>query len=287
MCGPFDEAVHVIAEMTGARIPKRSAEQVVIDAAADVDSFYEQRASTTGALARRDIVVGAIDCKGIPMVKPEPARRVARRKKGEKPQKKKMATVAAVFACAPRRRTPEAVLRSLFCDETVPKRRTQRQRPKDKRVWASLVAGKDNFIADVKAEMTRRDPERSSAKQIIERYARRMTIEQRLAEAIRAFHLDALSSAVPLNVDLDIVLSVLAGAACASLRRRLGTGYTNATPDTLQRRFLHTGGLIINRGDTITVRLDRRTYSPVLRSADIPDTTVPWWGDRTLQFEYA
>jgi len=127
----------------------------------------------------------------------------------------------------------------------------------------------------------------STARQLIERYAHRMTIEQRLAEAIRAFHLDALASAVPLNVDLDVVLSVLAGATCAALRRRLGTGYTTATPDTLQRRFLHTGGLIINHGDRITVRLDRRTYSPVLRNADLPDTTAPWWGDRTLHFDYA
>jgi hypothetical protein len=128
---------------------------------------------------------------------------------------------------------------------------------------------------------------RSSPKQLIERYARRMTIEQRLAEAIRSFHLDALASAVPLNVDLDVVLSVLAGAVCASLRRRLGTGYTTATPDTLQRRFLHTGGVILNRGDHITVRLDRRTYSPVLRSADIPTVTVPWWDGRTLHYEFA
>lgn len=128
----------------------------------------------------------------------------------------------------------------------------------------------------------------SSAKQIIERYARRMTIEQRLAEAIRSFHLDALAGAVPLNVDLDVVLSVLAGAVCASFRRRLGTGYTNATPDTLQRRFLHTGGTILNPGnDTIVVHLNRRTYSPVLRSANIPDITVPWWGGRTLHFDYA
>jgi hypothetical protein len=121
---------------------------------------------------------------------------------------------------------------------------------------------------------------------LIERYARRMTIEQRLAEAIRSFHLDALASAVPLNVDLDVVLSVLAGATCAALRRRLGTGYIAATPDTLQRRFLHTGGVIINHNDTITVRLNRRTYSPVLRSADIPHVAVPWWGGRTLHFEY-
>jgi hypothetical protein len=126
----------------------------------------------------------------------------------------------------------------------------------------------------------------ATPKFLIERYARRMTIEQRLAEAIRAFHLDSLSSSVPLNVDLDVVLSVLASAICAALRRRL-PGYHTATPDTLQRRFLQTGGHIHTTNDTITIRLDRRAYSPVLRSADLPDTTVPWWGDRRLHLEYA
>jgi hypothetical protein len=126
----------------------------------------------------------------------------------------------------------------------------------------------------------------ATAKFLIERYARRMTIEQRLAEAIRAFHLDSLSSAVPLNVDLDVVLSVLAATICAALRQRL-PGYQTATPDTLQRRFLQTSGVILNHDDTITVRLDRRAYSPVLRGADLPDTTVPWWGGRQLHLEYA
>ncbi|MGH8929595.1 MAG: ISKra4 family transposase [Egibacteraceae bacterium] len=156
VCGPFDEAVRAVAEMTGVKIPKRSAEQMVIDAAVDVDAFYQARAGCS-LLTKGDLVVGAIDCKGIPMVKPEPTRKVARRKKGEKPQKKKMATVAAVFAAAPRRRSPEAVVASLFADDPAPSRKV-RQRPKDKRVWASLLAGKDAFISDVGAEMTRRDP---------------------------------------------------------------------------------------------------------------------------------
>src|SRR5262249_117899 len=48
------------------------------------------------------------------------------------------------------------------------------------------------------------------ARQLISSYARRMNIEQRLAEAIQSFGLDALAGAVPLNIDLDVVLSVLA-----------------------------------------------------------------------------
>ena len=51
-----------------------------------------------------------------------------------------------------------------------------------------------------------------TAKALIEQYARRMTIEQRLAEIIRAFYADALSATVNLNVDLDVVLCVLAQA---------------------------------------------------------------------------
>ncbi|MGI8305796.1 hypothetical protein [Saccharopolyspora hattusasensis] len=122
-------------------------------------------------------------------------------------------------------------------------------------------------------------------KHVIEAYARRMAIEQRLAEAIRSFGLDALSGAVPLNIDLDVVLSVLAHTVCAALRRRL-PGYATATPDTLQRRFLSTGGTIENRDNEIIARLDRRAYSPVLRQADLPTVEVPWWGGRRLRYEY-
>jgi transposase len=126
----------------------------------------------------------------------------------------------------------------------------------------------------------------SSTRQLITRYARRMTIEQRLAEIIRAFHADALSSTVNLNVDLDIMLCVLAQALLAALRARL-PGYATVTPDVLQRRFLETPGQITTTADTITVRLDRRAYTPVLRQAAIPATPVPWWGNRTLRYEFA
>jgi hypothetical protein len=126
-----------------------------------------------------------------------------------------------------------------------------------------------------------------TAKTLITHYARRMTIEQRLAEIIGAFHADALSSTVNLNVDLDIMLCVLAQALTAALRARL-PGYHSVTPDVLQRRFLETPGTITTTADTITVRLDRRAYSPVLRQADLPDDTqVPWWRNRTLRFEFS
>jgi hypothetical protein len=156
--GPFDEAVEVLRDTTGARVPKRSAEQIVIEAAADFESFYAQRTHTGGTAG--SILVGAIDGKGIPMVKPAPAAKTVRLRKGEKRQKKRMSTVAAVFSQLPQRRTPEAVVASLFAPKDSRPKRAKRRRPQWKRVWASLLADKDAFISDVKGEMLRRDPHR-------------------------------------------------------------------------------------------------------------------------------
>lgn len=159
ICGPFDEAITLVAEMTGTTVPKRSAEQLVQEAAVDFETFYAARAAQTIAPADGEILVGAIDCKGIPMVKVAGAGRVVRRGKGEKANKKKMATVAAVHSQPPIVRTPKEVIDSLFHSGQACEQRPKRPKPSHKRVWASLTAGKDAFINDVKAEMTRRDPQ--------------------------------------------------------------------------------------------------------------------------------
>jgi len=157
ICGPFDEAIALIGEITGTTVPKRSAEQLVREAAVDFDSFYAARIGEAIEPPDGEILVGAIDCKGIPMVKPERALRVVRRGKGEKANKKRMATVAAVHSQPPIVRTPAQVIDSLFqTDAQVD--RPKRAKPNRKRVWASLTSSKDTFINDVKAEMIRRDP---------------------------------------------------------------------------------------------------------------------------------
>jgi len=155
--GPFDEAVDAVYEVTGVRIPKRSAEKIVIDASVDFYSFYARRRGTGGERTG-SILVGSIDCKGIPMVKSELTVKKVRRGKGQKAQKKKMATVAAVFTQEPYIRTPEEVVQSLFpTGEVQSKSRHKSSGPQRKRVWASLQASKDWFISDVKEEMDRRD----------------------------------------------------------------------------------------------------------------------------------
>lgn len=159
--GPFDEALESIEKSTGNRLPKRSAEQVTVDAAVDFDAFYAQRANPTPT-GTGPLVVGQVDGKGIPMVKPKDEKPLpgVRRKKGEKANKKKMATVGAVYTGRPRVRTPEEVVASLFKENQNNKAEKQPQhRPEAKRVWASLEKTKDDVITEIAAEMKARDPD--------------------------------------------------------------------------------------------------------------------------------
>ena len=127
----------------------------------------------------------------------------------------------------------------------------------------------------------------TAAKDLFGRYAERMIIENELDADISGFGLNALSSGLPLNVDLDTTLTVLAGNAYRLLARKLPR-YEQATPDRLWRHFLDNTGKIVVAEDHVRVDLALRTYTPVLIDAGFPelDLPVPWWGGRRLRFGF-
>lgn len=158
--GPFDEAVGNVSETMGLEIPKRSAEELLVDAARDFDAYYAQKGFTHHC-HRDPILVASVDCKGIPMVKSELAKMPVRLGKGQKLQKKKMATVASVYTQQPYFRTAQDVINNLFriVERNHESRSRDRSRCHDKRVWASLTSSKDCFIDDVVKEVHRRNQE--------------------------------------------------------------------------------------------------------------------------------
>jgi len=127
----------------------------------------------------------------------------------------------------------------------------------------------------------------TAAKDLFGRYAERMIIENELDADISGFHLNALSSGLPLNIDLDTTLTVLAGNAYRLLARKLPR-YEQATPDRLWRHFLDNTGKIVVADDHVRVDLAVRTYTPVLIDAGYPelDIAIPWWQGRTLRFGF-
>jgi transposase len=125
-------------------------------------------------------------------------------------------------------------------------------------------------------------------KQLIERYGQRWGIENQLAEQIRAFHLDSLCSQVPLAVDFDVTLTVLADIIYRRFARGLHTAYRNQTPDTIRDYLIDKMGELRFTPGHIEVALRRRTHTPALLEAgyDSRRVDVPWWGGRTLSYSF-
>jgi len=125
------------------------------------------------------------------------------------------------------------------------------------------------------------------AKDLFARYAERMIIENELDAYIGGFHLDALTSGLPLNVDLDTTLTVVAGNLYRLLARSLPR-YETATPDKIWRHFLDATGTLHVTEQAVTVDLNLRTYHPVLIEAGFADIAlpVPWWNGGKLRFRF-
>jgi hypothetical protein len=125
------------------------------------------------------------------------------------------------------------------------------------------------------------------ARDLFARYAERMMVENQLDAYISGFHLDALTSGVPLNVDLDTTLTVVAGNLYRLLALTLDR-YQAATPDKIWRHFLDATGTLHITPGTVTCALNLRSHHPVLIDAGFADLEVPipWWDGRTLRFRF-
>jgi hypothetical protein len=127
-----------------------------------------------------------------------------------------------------------------------------------------------------------------TVKHLIERYGQRWGIENQLAEQIRAFHLDSLCSQVPLAVDFDVVLTVLADTIYRRFARGLHASYHKQTPDTIRDYLINGIGELHFSPGNVEVRLRRRTHTPALLEAGYQDRRiqVPWWGGRNLSYSF-
>jgi transposase len=127
----------------------------------------------------------------------------------------------------------------------------------------------------------------TAAKSLFARYAERMMVENELDAYIGGFHLDALTSGVPLNVDLDTTLTVIAGNLYRLLALKLSR-YEKATPETLWRDFIDATGTLHIDDTSVTCALNLRSHHPALIDAGFAglETPIPWWEGRTLRFRF-
>ncbi len=165
--GSYDETLETIAKSTGAHVPKRQTEELVMGAARDFDAFYQMRqAQPAQGEQKGSLMVLSVDGKGVVMrtedlreqtrkaAKVRKHKMGARLSKGEKKNAKRMATVASVYTIAPFVRKPE----DLVFETNSARAETPRPRPEQKRVWASLKKSPEEVIEEVFHEAAYRDP---------------------------------------------------------------------------------------------------------------------------------
>jgi transposase len=128
---------------------------------------------------------------------------------------------------------------------------------------------------------------RRSATTLIERYAQRMLVENAIAEGIDFFHLDALSSAVALKTNCDLLLTLLASSLYRLLGLRLSDGYEAAKARHLFRDFVDATATIRLTKTEVLVRFQKRAHNPLLLAAGFQqtDVPVPWLGRKHLRLE--
>jgi hypothetical protein len=164
----FDETLETIENTTAGHIPKRQVEQLAQRAARDFDAFYETRRYIPGKNEETGpVLVITADGKGVVMHEQdlrEQTRKAAEKSKqkmqtrlsaGEKKDRKRMATVAAVYTVDTFERTAADVIAE--AGSAVDKKK--RPVPEQKRVWASLKKRPEQVIADALDEASHRDPD--------------------------------------------------------------------------------------------------------------------------------
>ena len=124
----------------------------------------------------------------------------------------------------------------------------------------------------------------ATPKALLTRYAQRMLIENALSDAVRFFHIDALSSAVGLKVDFDMALLVLASGLYRLIAERM-RGYSQAQARQIFRDLIDMPATVTVSPTEVSVSFHRRAHLPIVVASGLLEQPlpVPWWNGAALR----
>ena len=125
------------------------------------------------------------------------------------------------------------------------------------------------------------------AESIVLRYAQRWRVENGIAEAVKFFSLNALSSSILIKVHFDVLMTMIAHALYHFMSQKL-RGFEDCRAATIFRQFINIRAEILIRGDVIRVKFPRRSHNPIIKAAQLDNKATPisWLGNKRLQFEF-
>jgi hypothetical protein len=125
---------------------------------------------------------------------------------------------------------------------------------------------------------------KTAASSLITRYAQRMLIENALSDAVRFFHMNALSSSVGIKVDFDMALLVMASGLYRLLARKM-RGYADAQAGRVFRDLIDMPATVTVNPTEVLVHFHRRAHLPIIIDSGLLNqpVCVPWWNGATLR----
>jgi hypothetical protein len=124
-------------------------------------------------------------------------------------------------------------------------------------------------------------------KDILEVYAKRWRVENKLAEVVAFFNLNALSSPIMIRIHFDILWTMIADTLYHRFAQDLRRFENNIAP-TIFRNFINMPGKVIYDGDKFLVKIRKRAHTPILKGVEKLQTSfsVPWLDGKSMQIEW-
>ena len=124
-------------------------------------------------------------------------------------------------------------------------------------------------------------------KDILEVYARRWRVENKIAEMVGFFNLNALSSPIMVRIHFDIFWTVVADTLYHLLSADLRRFERNIAPE-ISRKFIDFPCRVVYDGNSFTIKIRKRAHTPVLKSVEKlkKPFAVPWLGGRQIQIKW-
>ena len=122
---------------------------------------------------------------------------------------------------------------------------------------------------------------------VLEVYAKRWHIENKISELVAFFNLNALSSPIMVRIHFDIFWTVIADTIYRLFAQDLPR-FEKCRAKTIFRKFINYPGQIEFNGKELVLRIRKRACTPVLLGVDklIKPFTIPWLNNMPIKIEW-
>lgn len=126
-----------------------------------------------------------------------------------------------------------------------------------------------------------------SLKDVLIVYAKRWRLENKLAELVSFFNLNALSSPLMIRIHFDVLWTVIADTLYHRLAKDLPR-FEHERANSIFRHFIDIPGHIIYDGKDFIIRIRKRAHTPILLGVKKlqQEFSVPWLDNRKIKIEW-